>query len=236
MREMVFACGIEGSEPEHAEALEQLVLGILEAVATEGVPKEKLESVLHQLELHQREISGDSYPFGLQLILTALGNATHYADPIAALNLDPALETLRTQIQDPEYIKTLARKLLLENAHRVTLVMKPDKALSEKRREQEARRLLDLKTAMDDAEKQVIVEQAAALAERQAQEDDESILPNVVNAEASWWFPEKPGELPTLFGALESNANVLTIDDPQSLDPVTGSWCDRALLCKVYKE
>jgi anaerobic selenocysteine-containing dehydrogenase len=62
------------------------------------------------------------------------------------------------------------------------------------------------------------------------------ILPNVVNAEASWWFPERPGELPSLFGAFESNVNMLTIDEPDALDPLTGGWCNRAMLCKVYKE
>jgi thiosulfate reductase/polysulfide reductase chain A len=63
----------------------------------------------------------------------------------------------------------------------------------------------------------------------------DSIPPELVDAEASWWFPEKPGELPSVFGALESNANVLTIDDPDMCDPLTGSWCNRALLCKIYK-
>ena len=61
------------------------------------------------------------------------------------------------------------------------------------------------------------------------------ILPNVVNAEASWWFPEKSGTLPNLFGSFESNVNMLTIDDPDTLDPLTGGWCNRALLCKIYK-
>nr|MDJ0878456.1 insulinase family protein [Halieaceae bacterium] len=179
MREMVFACGIEGSEANRAEDLEALVLGVLESVAEQGVPLAKLESVLHQLELHQREISGDSYPFGLQLILTALGNATHYADPIAALNLDRALEGLRGKIQDPDFIKGLARRLLLDNPHRVTLVMAPDTGLSDQRREQEAARLAQLKSSLDEQQKQAIVEQAEALATRQAQEDDETILPKV---------------------------------------------------------
>jgi anaerobic selenocysteine-containing dehydrogenase len=61
------------------------------------------------------------------------------------------------------------------------------------------------------------------------------ILPNVVNVEASWWFPEKPGEEPSLFGLWESNANVLTADDDEFCDPLTGGWASRALLCKVYK-
>ena len=72
--------------------------------------QERLEAVLHQLELHQREVSGDSFPYGLQLILQALGCATHYSDPIAVLNLDPVIVSMREKIQDPGYIRGLARQ------------------------------------------------------------------------------------------------------------------------------
>ncbi|HEX7475528.1 MAG TPA: molybdopterin-dependent oxidoreductase [Dehalococcoidales bacterium] len=57
----------------------------------------------------------------------------------------------------------------------------------------------------------------------------------IVNCEASWWFPEKPGEEPSLHGAFDSNANVLCLDEPDCCDPLTGGWQSRALLCKVYK-
>ena len=64
------------------------------------VALERLEAILHQLELHQREISGDSYPYGLQLILQALSGATHYSDPIAMLDLEPVIDDLRQKIED----------------------------------------------------------------------------------------------------------------------------------------
>ncbi|MGB9886544.1 MAG: molybdopterin-containing oxidoreductase family protein [Moorellales bacterium] len=70
---------------------------------------------------------------------------------------------------------------------------------------------------------------------RQKARLSEGMRPDVVNVEASWWFPEKPGELPVLFGALEANANVLTLEEPDALDPLTGGWCNRALLCRVYR-
>jgi Zn-dependent M16 (insulinase) family peptidase len=57
--EMNFMCGVEGSEPEHADAIERLIMGVLENVAEQGVPEDRLEAVLHQLELSQREIGGD---------------------------------------------------------------------------------------------------------------------------------------------------------------------------------
>lgn len=61
------------------------------------------------------------------------------------------------------------------------------------------------------------------------------IKPGVVNVQASWWFPEMPAEEPSLHGLWESNANVLSLDEPEACDPLTGSWQGRALLCKVYK-
>ncbi|MEM2273159.1 MAG: molybdopterin-dependent oxidoreductase [Candidatus Bathyarchaeia archaeon] len=61
------------------------------------------------------------------------------------------------------------------------------------------------------------------------------IHPQVVNIGASWWYPELPTEEPWLGGALISNANVLTEDDPSTLDEKTGAWYCRALLCRVYK-
>ena len=64
---------------------------------------------------------------------------------------------------------------------------------------------------------------------------NDGILPNVVNVEASWWFPETPGEEPSLHGLWESNANVLTLDEPDRCDPLTGGWCNRALLCRIYR-
>jgi thiosulfate reductase / polysulfide reductase chain A len=61
------------------------------------------------------------------------------------------------------------------------------------------------------------------------------IDPRVVHAEHCWWFPEQPGPEPSLHGLWQSNVNVLTTDDPDTCDQLTGSWPARALLCKVSK-
>jgi Zn-dependent M16 (insulinase) family peptidase len=190
MREMVFCCGIEGSEADCADALEAMVLDVLTEVADQGVSQERLEAVLHQLELHQREISGDSYPYGLQLILQALGCATHYSDPIAVLNLEPVIAGLRERIKDPDYIRQLTRRLLLDNPHRVTLVMQPDTTLSDRRLKAESERLASIKAAMSEAERQAVVELAADLLTRQGQTDDESILPRVELSDVPASIPE----------------------------------------------
>jgi Zn-dependent M16 (insulinase) family peptidase len=188
-RELVFVCGIEGSESEHGEALEQLVLGVLEDIATQGVAQEQLAAVLHQLELHQREIGGDGSPYGLQLIMQCLGTAMHHGDPISLLDLDPVLAQMGEAITDPDYIKQLVRRLLLNNQHRVTLTQAPNTELAQRRVAAEADRLAAIKSQMDASRTQQTVDNAAQLAARQQLPDDESVLPNL-------GLDDVPGSLP----------------------------------------
>ena len=178
-KELCFLCGIEGSEVEHSRAFEALVLDVLKSVADNGIPEEQVAASLHQLELQQREITGDGYPYGLQLLMTALTSATHRGDPIALLDLDPVLDTLRERIADPDYIKALARKLLLDNQHRVTLTLRPDAELSARQVQAELERLATIKANLDADGAAAIVRQAEELKARQARKDDESILPKV---------------------------------------------------------
>jgi Zn-dependent M16 (insulinase) family peptidase len=178
-REMVFACGLEGSRPEHADAVESLVLDTLRGVAEQGADVELVESMLHQLELSQREIGGDHFPYGLQLILNALTPAVHGGAPAAALNIDPILESLREKIRDPQFIPGLVRRWLLDNPHRVRLVFKPDTELETRRAAAEAARLATLRAALSDEQKQQIIERAKQLETRQQQADDPGVLPKV---------------------------------------------------------
>ncbi len=177
--EMVFSCGLEGSEPQHAQALEKEILDLLQQVAADGVELERVESVLHQLELSRREISGDGMPYGLNLMLTAMNAALHGGDPVAALALDPVIEKLRQEIKNPDFIKDLVKNNLLENNHRVRVVLKPDSALNAKRNERERERLAEIRKRMTDDECRLVIKQAAELKKRQEAEDDPELLPRV---------------------------------------------------------
>ncbi|HWV16000.1 MAG TPA: insulinase family protein [Cellvibrio sp.] len=178
-REMAFVCGLEGCATEKAGEVEALILATLQKVADEGVPLSQVEASLHQLELHQREVGGDGYPYGLQLILTGLTSATHRGDPIALLDMEAALTRLREKIQDPEFVKNLVKTWLLDNNHRVRLILKPDTQLNARIQAAEVARLAAIKAQLSEAEKQQIIQQSHALQARQQQHDDESILPKV---------------------------------------------------------
>ncbi len=178
-RETTFVCGLEGCDEGTAEAVEALVLGVIGEVAERGVEPAVLESVLHQIELSSREITGDGFPYGLKLMMDALTPLMHGGDPITGIDLDPALAAMREAIRAPGFIQALARRMLLDNPHRVRLVMRPDTGLAAEQAQAEASRLERLRAALDDAGRQAVIGQTAALAERQARVDDPELLPRV---------------------------------------------------------
>ena len=178
-REMCFVCGLEGCETDATEAVETQILDVLEQVVAQGVSVEHMEACLHQLELQQREITGDSYPFGLQLILSSLNSATHRGDPVALLDLDPVINELREQIKQPDFIRNLCRELLLDNPHRITLTLTPDPELANKQQDNENQRLEQIRTALGQEQIDDLIVQAKALQDRQSQADDPGILPKV---------------------------------------------------------
>jgi Zn-dependent M16 (insulinase) family peptidase len=177
--EMLFVCGVNGSDAAHTHALEAEVTDVLKQIVENGLPQEQIDASLHQLELRQREIGGDGYPYGLQLILNALPAATHRGDILGFLDLETAIGQLRQDIQSSAYIPNLIKRLLLDNNHRVTLTLRPDAEFHNRQVKAEENILAEIKKRLSDEEKQQIVNQATALEQRQQQVDDDSVLPKV---------------------------------------------------------
>ncbi len=178
-REAVFVCGLEGSDAERAGEVEDLCLGVIRAVAEQGIDPDLVTSVLHQMELEQREISGGNYPYGLQLLSSAIPMAMHGGDPIAALDLDAVIEDLRAATRDPDFVPGLARRWLVENPHRVRVVMTPDTAFNARQAKATTERLAAVRAALKEADLARIVADSAALSARQGGTEDASILPRV---------------------------------------------------------
>lgn len=199
-RQLAFLCGVEGSEAVHAETLEADILAIFDRVATEGVAPAMVNAALDRLEMAQRDISGDHFPYGLQLITRMLPGAMHRADPVALLDIDPLLSALRTDIADPGYFKQLIRRLFLANRHRVRVAMVPDAHKREAEQAAERARLAALNVQLSDAARAEIARQAAALAARQARHDDPDVLPRITLADVPASAAPVEGTTETLGG------------------------------------
>ncbi len=62
----------------------------------------------------------------------------------------------------------------------------------------------------------------------------DGIHPGVVHIEHGWWFPEKKGEEPNLFGVWESNAGAILPDEPEVCD-FQGGPPMRVYRCRLVK-
>ena len=179
MKEMCFVCGVEGTELKHTEKIENLILSTLKKITKEGLDKDQLMASLNQIELSQREITGASYPYGLQLILSCLPGVIHRGDPASLLDIDNILAELRIEIEDPEFLKKSINELFLHNNHRLTLTLQPDSSMAERKIEAEKEGLVAAKKDISEREIQRIITMAKDLQERQNLEEDVSILPKI---------------------------------------------------------
>lgn len=176
----IFAVGLQGCDPEQAAAVEKLIIATLERVAAEGFPAERVEAALHQLEFSHREVSGDHYPHGLNLLMRMLGPWLHIDDPLGALRVDENLAGLRAATADPGFFPALIRRQLLDNPHRVTLLLRPDSGHAAREEQLFAGQLAAAAAQLDEEGRQRLVTAAAELQRSQERVEDTGCLPTLL--------------------------------------------------------
>ena len=178
-RETLFAAGLQGTNPEKADEIEKLVLATLENCARDGFARERIEAAIHQIEFGHREVSGDHYPYPLQLLMRILGPWLHSGDPVAPLQLDRNLERLRRELDAGPFFQDLIRRQLLDNPHRVTLTLRPDEKARREEEKSTTARLDAIRARLTAEEEQAIVRQAQELKNAQETPEDLSVLPTL---------------------------------------------------------
>lgn len=178
-RETAFGAGLEGVKGENIQKVEELILSTLKNISQNGFPAEQIESAIHQLEFSTREITGEGYPYGLTLFFRFAGAWLHGGSPKSALNFDANIELIKKRIADGKYFEKLIAKNLLDNPHRVRVVLSPDHELEKKQIDALAKKLDEYKRTLTTEQKQSIVKDSLELKARQEMEEDFSCLPSL---------------------------------------------------------
>ena len=178
-KELVFAAGLEGVDSNKSKEVETLIMECLNKLVKDGVPKDLIESSLHQLEIRQREITGSGMPFGLQIMLTCLPACIHNDNPLNILDLDNAFNIIKNNLKSDNYIENLIEKNLIKNNHRLTYSLVPDTELNKKNEEKIQNKVLDITKSLSEQDKEQLVKLANDLEERQNTIDDPEVLPKV---------------------------------------------------------
>lgn len=161
---------LQNAKPKVAREFRRVIEDECLRLVKKGIPRERLAAILanEEFDLRQRDYG---YADGVALACDALGTWLYDdADEAATRSIEygPIYEELNREL-DGTYFEDLLRELVLESEHRALVELVPvadDAAASREEAE-----LAAAKAAMDDAELQRIVEDVAALRERQEAED-----------------------------------------------------------------
>lgn len=162
---------LQNAKPEVAREFRRVIEDECLRLVKEGIPRERLAAILanEEFDLRQRDYG---YADGVALACDALGTWLYDdADEAATRGIEygPIYEELNREL-DGTYFEDLLRELVLESEHRALVELVPVADDAAASREEEAE-LAVAKAAMDDADLQRIVEDVAALRERQEAED-----------------------------------------------------------------
>ncbi|MGA2582403.1 MAG: insulinase family protein [Tepidisphaeraceae bacterium] len=204
-----FHIGLRGTEADRAEAVVKLVLDTLEKIADEGISPRQFDSAIQQLSYHYLEIT-PQYPLHLMASVTRIWQLG--ADPLSLLHADGYLDKLKRDFAaDPRIFSRLIRTKLLDNTHRLTLVVKPDQEIQQKKDAAFTEKMRITKQSLS-------TEQLTAIARNQEELDELANEPNSPEAVASLPqlrvvdLPRKPRHIPTTVDHLPGGTALLKND------------------------
>ncbi len=178
-RDTLFSCGLKDTEDTAADQIENLIFQVLGRLTKEGIEKELVDSAIHQIEFHRKEITNTPYPYGLKLLLSFISTWLHGGDPERVLQLDADLKLLQTKIEQGPFLEQCLQQILIDNPHRIRLTLSPDQQASRKEEERVAAELAKIKSQLTEPDLQRIDRDAAELTALQESQEDVGCLPTL---------------------------------------------------------
>ena len=178
-RDTMFACGLKDISKDSVEKIETIIFSTIQEIADKGIEQNLIDSAIHQIEFHRKEITNTPYPFGIKLLLSFASTVIHDGDPISCINIDEDLDKLKENIKKGGFLENKLRQYFLENPHRVLFTLEPDTGLEQKEIEETKKGLKKLLKQMTKQDLEQIRKDAKALEALQEKQEDVSVLPTL---------------------------------------------------------
>ena len=180
LRQLTFDAGLKGVAVEDADRVETLILDALRDLAKNGLPADVVEAAVNSVEFALRENNTGRFPVGLSVMLRALTTWLHDGDPLAPLRFEKPLQAIKDAVARGErYFEELLTRWLIDNRHRVTVVLEPDAQQADRLEQEEAQRLAAVVAAMSADERARVDAELLALRDWQASADSPEDLASI---------------------------------------------------------
>jgi Zn-dependent M16 (insulinase) family peptidase len=204
-----FSVGLKGSEPDRAEAFEALVLRTLRDLVAGGLEPAEVEAAFHQAAYGIREISTG---MPLRVRAQVVEGWRLAGDPYAFVRLGEHLDACHERWRrDPDLFTRLIRERLLENPHRLLLVLEPSRDYQAELDAAFAARMARERAAMTDEEARAAAADSAEVERRAALPESPqaiALLPQLRLADV----PRRPRHIPTAVESVGERAVLLRND------------------------
>jgi len=180
LRQMYLSTGLKGIEIHTVERIESLILNTLIDLATNGIDPGAVEAALNTTEFRLRENNTGSFPRGLLVMLRTLTTWLYDCNPMALLSFETPLAAVKSNSSASQrYFESLIDRYLINNQHRVTLILSPDPALDEKQAAEERERLQKIGSELSREQRQAVIENTRILRQMQETPDPPKALATI---------------------------------------------------------
>jgi len=179
-RQLYFGTGLKGMSVQDAGRVERLILDTLNTLAHEGIDPDMVAASMNTVEFDLRENNTGRFPRGIALAYRALATWLYGGDPFVPLQFEAPLAALKARLAAGErYFESLIARYLLDNPHRVTVLLRPDPNVRQEQEAAEKARLAAARAAMSEAELRQVIADTQELKRRQETPDPPEALATI---------------------------------------------------------
>ena len=190
----IFYLILKGSEPDRSEAFTQLVTETLTQIADSEIDSEKVEAAFQQATYHYQEVAS---MFPLRMLYRVIDGWIYEQDSDTFLKMGKTLADVRQQwLDNPAIFNDFIREEFIENPHRLTNILSPDRDMQSKMDAELAERMKETRAQLTDEEVQRIAADAAELERLNGVPNSPEALAKLPQLQVSD-LPEKPRHIPT---------------------------------------
>ncbi len=178
-KDTMFACGLKDISKDNVKKTEKIIFSSIQKLADNGIDQTLIDSAIHQIEFHRKEITNSPYPFGIKLLLSFASILIHDGDPVSFINIDKDLDKLKEKIKKRGFLENKLRQYFLDNPHRIVFTLKPDTGLEQKKVKETKKKLKSLLKQMSKQDLDQIKKDTKDLKKLQKKKEDVFVLPTL---------------------------------------------------------
>ncbi len=127
-RQITFSVGLRGVKKQNEAKVKDFILREIQEIYKKGISQDDIESTFNKIDFMHREVRRSNGPFSLVLMRRALRSWNYGGEPGNGVLSRDAFERLKEKVcADPNYIKALVKKYLIDNMSCAWTVIVPDK-------------------------------------------------------------------------------------------------------------